>query len=224
MRSAAFAIGAIALLGAGCFGSEETPFPPGLEPLEETNLASPPAGTPEDPFPEVLSMTRAMVGPRTKSVHAIGFVHRPLADVWEALRDPDVGADRRTFARWSTTADVEPEYDFSYVIHSVIEMVITVEYDVTWRHGVIEGTVEAPIFVSARYQKTDGSTVIQRLEGGVLLREVEPGITRVEIIEYLRTINGSEHDAIESFLQDMFAELVIRARGEPLPPIDELRP
>lgn len=211
----------LALILGGCFGSEQTPFPPGLEPLEEENLATPPMGTVEQPYPEELVMVRSMAAPRTPSVHAIGYVRRPLLDVWEALRDPDVGADRRTFARWSATDDVEPEYDYSYVIHSVIENVITVEYDVTWRHGVIEGTLEAPTFVSARYQKTSGSTVIQTLEGGVLLTAVTPDVTEVEIIEHLRAFESS-HENIEQFLADMFAELVIRARGEPLPPIDEL--
>jgi hypothetical protein len=96
-----------------------------------------------------------------------------------------------------------------------------VEYDVTWRHGVIEGTLEEPTFVSARYQKTAGSTVIQRLNGGVLLIAVTPDVTEVQIIEELRAFE-SGYENIESFLRDMYAELKIRARGEPLPPIAEL--
>lgn len=206
-----------AVLLAGCFGSETTPFPEGLEPLEETNLAAP--GDPD--YPEELVMVRGMGAARTPSVHAIGYVRRPIADVWEGLRDPDVGADRRTFASWSATHDVEPEYDYSYVIHSVIENLITVEYDVTWRHGVVEGTLEEPTLVAVRYQKTEGSTVIMRLEGSVLLTAVEPGVTEVQIIEYLRAVE-SGHGNIEAFLQDMFAELVLRSNGQELPPIDEL--
>ncbi|MEZ4339220.1 MAG: hypothetical protein R3B82_21580 [Sandaracinaceae bacterium] len=210
------------IVAMGCFSDVETPFPPGLEPLEECTAPAPDP-VDGDPHPETLVMVRAFApyGPRTPAVHARGFVQAPVADVWAALRDPDVGADRRTFAEWSTTWDVEPEYDYSYVIHSVIENVITVEYDVTWRHGVVEGTLTAPTFVSARYQKTAGSSAIDDLQGSILLREVAPGITEVSIVEYLRAI-ASGHENIESFLNDMFRELVIASHGGELPPIDEL--
>ena len=138
---------AAAVCVAGCFGEEQTPFPPGLEPLEAENLAAFPEPSEAQPHPEQLVMARSFAPEtveRTHSVHARGYVRAPLVDVWEALRDPDVGADRRTFSEWSSTEGVEPDYDYSYVIHSVIENVITVEYDVTWRHGVVEGRLEAP--------------------------------------------------------------------------------
>lgn len=210
------------LCASGCFSEIATPFPPGLEPLEE-NVAPAPEPVDGDPYPETLVMVRRLAPytPRTHAVHARGFVRAPVADVWAALRDPDVGADRRTFSDWSATQVVEPEYDFSYVIHSVITNVIVVEYDVTWRHGVVEGTLERPRLVSARYQKTAGSSAIEDLQGSILLREVEPGVTEVAIIEYLRAI-ASGHENIESFLRDMFAELVILSHGGTLPPIDEL--
>ncbi len=206
----------------GCFSDVETPFPPGLEPLEECTAPAP-APVDGDPYPETLTMVRAFApyGPRTHAVHARGFVRAPVFDVWAALRNPDIGADRRVFSEWSTTWDVEPEYDFSYVIHSVIVNVITVEYDVTWRHGVVIGTLEAPTLVSARYQKTSGSSAIDDLQGSILLTEVEPGVTEVAIVEYLRAV-GSGHENIESFLHDMFSGLVIVSHGDPLPPVDEL--
>lgn len=212
----------LALCASGCFEEIETPFPPGLEPLEE-NTAPAPAPVDGDPYPETLVMVRAFAPstPRTHAIHARGFVRAPTVDVWAALRNPDIGADRRTFSEWSTTYDVEPEYDYSYVIHSVIDNVIIVEYDVTWRHGVVEGTLESPLLVSARYQKTSGSSAIQDLRGSVILREVEPGVTEVAIVEYLRAIS-SGHENIESFLQDMFRGLVIVSHGDPLPPIEEL--
>lgn len=211
------------LLGTGCFGELPTPFPPGLEPLEGENLSPGPAPRDGEPYPEELVLVRAFAPdiPRTHSVHARGYVHAPLRVVWESLRDPDVGADRRTFSEWSTTFDVEPGYDYSYVIHSVIVNIITVEYDVTWRHGVVEGTLEAPTLAAARYQKTSGSTAISDLRGSFVLTEVAPGVTEVQIIEYLAAV-ASGHENIESFLNDVFAELLILSRGDPLPPIDEL--
>ena len=222
MTRTAFIPLSLGLAAAGCFSDVATPFPPGLEPLED-NLAPPPEPTAEERFPETLVMERRLAPylPRTPAVHARGYVRAPVARVWAALREPDVGADRRTFSEWSTTYDVEPEYDYSYVIHSVIDNVIIVEYDVTWRHGVVEGTLETPRLVSARWQKTAGSSAIDDLQGSILLREVEPGVTEIAIIEYLRAI-ASGHENIESFLRDMFSELVILAHGGTLPPIDEL--
>lgn len=217
-----------ALVLSGCFGAAETPFPPGLEPLEATHLAPAPEPRDGDAYPEEIVLVRAQseLVARTPAVHARGFVRAPIADVWAALRDPDVGADRRTFASWTVSQGVEEEYDFSYVIHSVIQNVITVEYDVTWRHGVVEGTVEAPTLVAARFQKTAGSTVITDLRASIVLyaREDEAtgeAVTEVEIIEYLQAI-ASGHANIEAFLQDMFAELVILSHGGGLPPIEEL--
>ena len=199
MGRTAFIPGLVGVLVMGCFSDVETPFPPGLEPLEE-GMAPAPAPVDGDPYPETVTMVRAFAPytPRTHAVHARGYVRAPVVDVWAALRDPDVGADRRTFREWSTTYDVEPEYDYSYVIHSVIENVIVVEYDVTWRHGVVLGTLEAPTLASARYQKTAGSAAIDALQGSVVLTEVE------------------------RFPRDMSAELVIRAHGGELPPISEL--
>jgi len=222
MRRTTFTLVFLASITSGCFGDEETPFPPGLEPLEE-NVAPAPEPRDGEPFPEELVMVRefAPYTPRTHAIHARGYVHAPIADVWEALRDPDVGADRRVFSSWSTTPDVEPEYDYSYVIHSEITQVIVVEYDVTWRHGVVEGTLDAPTLVSARYQKTSGSTAISDLQGSIQLTELESGVTEIAIVEYLRAV-ASDHGNIEAFLSDMFAELVILSHGGELPPIDEL--
>lgn len=219
----AAAAGALALFVQGCFGEEITPFPPGLEPLETENLSPGPAARDGEPYPEELVMVRSFAPDivRTHAIHARGYLHAPLSVVWEALRNPDVGADRRTFASWSTTYDVEPAYDYSYVIHSVIVNVITVEYDVTWRHGVVEGTLEAPTLAAARFQKTAGSTAISDLRGSFVLTEVAPGVTEIQIIEYLRAVSSS-HENIESFLSDVFAELLVLSHGGTLPPIGEL--
>jgi len=63
-----------------------------------------------------------------------------------------------------------------------------------------------------------------QLGGGkprLVLTEIEPGVTEVAIVEYLRALS-SDHSNIEAFLRDMFAELVILSHGGELPPIAEL--
>ena len=212
------------LVLGGCFGNVDTAFPQGLEPLEHENIASPPAPVDGDRYPEQLSTARSIAldtSPRTNSVHARAYVHAPIAVVWEALRNPDVDADRRVFSSWSEMPLDEPEYDYSYIVHAVITNVITVEYDVTWRHGVVTGTLDAPEIVAVRYQKTSGSTAVQDLRGSIVLRSVTPDVTEMEIIEYLRAV-GSGYDNIESFLHDMFEEVLAFSHGQPLPPVSAL--
>jgi hypothetical protein len=210
----------LAIFLLGCFGEAETAFPPGLEPLEAENMAPAPEPIDGDPYPEAITMVRSFatdVDARTPEVHARAYVHAPITQVWEILRNPDVDADRRVLASWSVLAtDVEPEYDFSYILHHVIINVITVEYDMTWRHAAVLGSVEAPELVAIRFQKTDGSTVIEDLRASIVMRPITSDVTELEIIELLRAV-GSSHANIESFLNDFFASIVALAHGQPLP-------
>ena len=108
---------------AGCFGEETTIFPPGLEPAAELNEASYPEGTAADPFPERIELVRTYAEnarQRPPSIHGRGYVHAPIAAVWEALRNPDVSADRRVFDAYEVERDVEPEYDHSYKISNTV--------------------------------------------------------------------------------------------------------
>lgn len=213
-----------ATLLVGCFDNVQTAFPEGLEPLEAVNQAPDPAPVEGDPYPEELSSIRSYApdtAESTPSVHARAYVHAPLAAVWEALRNPDVDADRRVFSSWTVMPLDEPEYDYSYIVHAVITNLVTVEYDVTWRHGVVLGTLDDPELIAVRYQKTFGSSAIQDLRGSIVARAVTPDVTEIQIIEYLRAVSAT-HANIESFLHDMFGGVLALSHGEPLPPVSEL--
>ncbi len=204
----------LALLGAGCFGSETTEFPEGLEPLGENDLEGP--GTPDDPYPEEFQV-EGENGARFSTVLGRGYIHAPPADVWAAYRDPAVGADRRTSPGWTSEPVADHPYDDSYVIHHIATEIITVEWDVTWRHGLVEGTPEEPELVSIRWQKTDGSTAIAVLEGSILLRPVGDGdITEVELVYHANAI-GAGTDRFMRYMQDIYEDAVAVTHGEPLP-------
>ena len=158
----------LSLLASGCWGDETTLFPPGLEPAAEINEATYPVGSEAEPYPERIELVRTYAEnarQRPPSIHGRGYVHAPIATVWEALQTPDVNADRRVFDRYEVRRDVEPDYDVSYAIDATIEDLITVRYTTTFRHGVIEGTLEAPLLVAVAWQKTEGSTIISELRG-----------------------------------------------------------
>lgn len=204
----------------GCWGNETTPFPPGLEPAAAVNEASFPVGDASDPYPERLDvvLTYAEDAPgRPPSVHGKGYVHAPLTAVWMALRNPDVSADRRSFASYTVAQDVEPEYDFSYRIDAVINNIITFGYATTFRHGVVEGTVDAPTTIAEVWRKTDGSTIIADLHGSVIARVVTADVTSLEMIQYSRTAM-SNHADNEAYLREVFTAVVALSHGRPLPP------
>jgi hypothetical protein len=210
------ALGALALALAGCFGEEVTAFPEGLEPLEASRAPSPVA--PGEPWKESV----ALVSGETDEfgwVHARGHVLADLPTTWAALRTPEATIDRRQVDEWTVVRDTEPEYAFSHAVDHVVRSIVTVRYRVNWRSGPVEGSVEAPEVVAARFQKTDGSVLISILRGSVVAREVAPGVTELEVVEHLSTAQGGT-ERIETYLRDLFASVRARARGEPLPTYD----
>ena len=184
-------------------GSKETVFPAGLEPLAPNAAVFPAQDTEE---------VDLVVGSEDAFdwANARGFVHAPLADVWTALKQPDTTVDRRAVDEWTVDFDVEPDYDVSYVVHNRVVDLVTVEYDLTWRQG------ESDEAVSARWQKTAGASIIDLLEGSIVLTAVEDDVTSVEIVEHLKT-PGDETGRLTSFFTDLWASLVAASHGEPLP-------
>ncbi|HJL17298.1 MAG TPA: hypothetical protein RMH99_16645 [Sandaracinaceae bacterium LLY-WYZ-13_1] len=200
---------------SGCFGTEVTEFPDGLEPLEENDL-EPPMGTADEPYPEEFVL-EAMPGGRYDTILGRGYIQAPLAQVWDAYRTPAVGADRRTSPEWSSTPLDDPEYDESYLVHHITYDIVTVEWDVTWRHGVVEGTAEMPEVVAIRWQKTDGSTLINTIEGSLVLRPVGDGsVTEVELAYHAKA-TGAGTDTFVQYMQDVYDDAVAVTHGEDLP-------
>ena len=205
----------LGLLIVGCFGSEVTEFPDGLEPLDENTL-EPPMGTEDDPYPEEYVLEGSNAG-RYDLILGRGYIHAPLAEVWAAYQDPAVGADRRTSPEWSSTPLEDDTYDASYVVHHVTHDIVTVEWDVTVRHGLVEGTPEQPETVAIRWQKTEGSTLISTIEGSLVLRSVGEGdITEIELAYHARA-TGAGIDTYVRYMQDVYDDALAVIHGEPLP-------
>lgn len=195
-------------LATAC-GGRETPFEPGLEPLETLSLEAP-ADLEETFVLEVAEGDDYLWG------HLRGYVHADLATVWAAYQEPDVVVDRRRVREWTPRFDVEEGYDFSMAIDQVVEDTVTVEYTLTWRHGAV-GEVEAPEKVSMRWQKTEGFSLIDILRGSVvLLPTEEEGITEVQMIEHLKA-PLTDTSEIEGLLVDVYGDVVAHSHGEELP-------
>jgi len=204
-----------ALLLSGCFGTEVSEFPDGLEPLDE-NLLMPPTGTAEAPYPEEF-IVEGNEGGRYDLVLGRGYIDAPLADVWAAYREPAVGADRRTSPEWTSTAAEDPAYEESYVVHHIAHDIVTVEWDVTWRHGLVEGIAEAPELVAIRWQKTDGSTLIRVIDGSLILRPVGDGTATEVELAYHANATGAGLDTYVRYMRDVYDDAVATVHGDELP-------
>ena len=228
-RIGAGAIVLLSLAQAGCFENVPSAFPPGVEPFEETNVAMLPEATAEDPCPEGIVMARGNYtvpedGRRVREVHAAACIHAPLADVFRAARDPQTGRDPTATMGFSVLEwETEPDYDFSYRTHVIANEVLSMthQFDIQWRHDVVEGSAEQPELTASRWQKTFGSSAIALLEGSLVLQPLEghPEITEVRYQYHLDSAGGG-HETIEAYLGVIFERLRQRSHGETLVPDD----
>ena len=209
-------LSALVMLGlaSGCGGDEITEFAPGLRPWEAVTVPLPPA-TATDPHPEVFVSTHGE-GADYEWAQGRGYLHAPLARVFEALRDPDVTTDRRRVTSYTVTPNSEPEYPFSYRVHNVVRDLVTLEFDMSWRLGPTDGTESAPTAVSAVYQKTFGSSFIDVLRGDIVARQVDANTTDIEMLRHIRSAGAGGPEA-ELYLQDVYDSVRARLRGQPLP-------
>ena len=204
---------ALAAVLSGCFGNEATVFPEGLEPLSENGVALPDASAGE-PLPDVITV-ESIDGGRYDTVYARGYVRAPITEVWAALRDPAVGTDRRSASEWSFEPIEGSGYDDSYEVYCVTYDIVTVEWWTTWRHGVVEGTPEAPEVVAVRWQKTEGSTILRVIEGSIVLRAVGEA-TELDLVYHTDAL-GASHEQYVQYVHDVIADLRATLAAEPLP-------
>lgn len=205
---------AMSLCVWGCGGNEATEFPAGLEPLEE-NTAPAPTGTMTDPFPEEVVLVSGSA-PRYEWVHLHGFIHAPLERVYDALSEPEACVDHRKVTRHTITLDTEPDYDRSFLTHNEVDDIITVEFDLNWRFGLVDGSNDRPDLIGGTFSKTFGTTFISLLRGSIVARRIDDVTTEVELIEHINAATGGSDDII-SFMTDYFANAVALSHGDPLP-------
>lgn len=213
------AIAAVVAL-TGCFENVETEFPPGLEPWESPNEAPLPEPRDGDAHPEEITFVRKRWENNAVSVHARAYVQADVATTFAAVRHPLAGADRRPSVTFTYEEGVDPEYEYSHRSHLVIPDIITVEMELTWRSGVVEGTAEQPTITATRWQKTWGSSVIGLLEGSVVCRRVTDDVTELQIQYHLNAF-GQGYETVEDYLTKYYASILLLAHGTPpeeLPP------
>jgi hypothetical protein len=200
-----FALAAVLL--AACQDNIETPFPEGLEPLED-NIVAP---MPDGPFAE---------GLRTKTsekdfmrIYARGFVLVPPATMWAVAKNPEANvATCKTDERQIDVAN-EPQYEFSFLVHYTVHDFLTVQWDDQWRFGTIDETL-----AMIRHQKVQGSDFVRLSQGTIqVLATIDPNVTELAFVEHLDAVAATTDDVLQG-VQHNYDALVATAHGNPIPP------
>lgn len=200
-----------AVLVAACQDDVATPFPDGLEPLEDNQAPDPPRDR------EML--LGAFVDGDFVRVHGRGYVFAEPAAVWAATKVPEAMVPRCSTSEQTITAvDNEPAYEFSFAAHYIVRDLLTVEWDDQWRYGTIFGTPDAPELGMVRHQKVQGSDFITLSTGTIqVLATDDPAITELQFVEHLDAVSGSATD-VALGMQANYDALVALAHGGAIPP------
>lgn len=200
-----FALAAFVL--AACQDNIETPFPPGLEPLEDNRVEP----LPDGPFVEELRTDAS--NDEFIRIHARGFVLVPPETMWAIAKNPEPNLSTCRTDERSVMVANEPEYEFSFLIHYIVHDILTVEWDDQWRFGTIDDTL-----AMIRHQKVQGSDFIRFSAGTIqVLATADPGVTELAFVEQLDAVAATTADVLQG-VQHNYDALVATAHGNPIPP------
>jgi hypothetical protein len=200
------------LVLVGCQDNVSTPFPPGLEPFEDGDV---PGGLPA-PAGEQLQTSTSSDG--MIRAYGRGLVLAPPSVLWAASKVPEAMVARCNTTRRSFMLANEPQYELSFLVHYVVEDILTIEWDDQWRGEVVDGTSDAPGLAMIAHQKVQGSDFIRLTEGSIQLRATDdPATTELWFVEHLDAISGSADDVLGG-MRDNYDALVALAHDQAIPP------
>jgi hypothetical protein len=203
---------ACALALAGCQDNVATPFPPGIEPFEDGDVP----GELAAPAGEQLLTSSTNAG--MIRAYGRGLVLAPPAVLWTASKMPEAMVARCKTTRRSFTLGNEPQHELSFLVHYVVEDILTIEWDDQWRGDVVLGTSDAPELAMIKHQKVQGSDFIYVSEGTIQLRATDdPAATELWFVEHLDALSGSADDVVGG-MRDNYDRLVELAHGRPIQP------
>ena len=195
------------LLLAACQDNITTLFPAGLEPLENNKVAEQPDG----PFVEKLRTATDDSG--YIHVYGRGFVLVPPTELWAAAKHPEPNVSVCKTDENMVTEGNQPEYEYSFLVHYIVNDILTVEWDDQWRFGTIDETL-----AMIRHQKVQGSDFIDLSEGTIqVLATTDPNVSELAFVEHLDATMATTGDVIQG-VQHNYDALVAAAHGMPLPP------
>ena len=163
---------------------------PTLAPLED-NTAQWPAEADGESHPEVLEVATPAGAPAPGWAHARGYLHAGIAEVWEAMRDPDVVVNKENAVSYRLKGECDLQglaYCFEY--ESTVDIPVApvdLESVTMWRHFLKEGEMEAPEEVVVVYKSTENPPGIELATGSLELIKIDEETTGVAFIGWLDT-------------------------------------
>lgn len=192
-------------VGAGCQSNVHTPFPPGLEPLEDNPVTL-------STVAEGL-VTQSSDSPYVK-IYGRGYVLAPPATVWAAAKSPAPNIAKCSTDRQDVTENNEPGYEYSFLVHYTVNNILTVEWDDQWRFGTI---IDEPFLGMIKHQKIQGSDFISLSEGTIEVDATDdPNVTELSFVEHLDATSAGVSDVIKG-MQHNYDSLVAVSHGNPVP-------
>ncbi len=191
---------------------------PQLVALEEDNRA--PELDPADG--EALELTSGFDAANLQYwTHMRALVAAEPDAIWEALRTPEVMADRRVLVDWEVVDEGHvPEVDFSFAIDNEMSIEFAnIGFELTWLHEEQASTEAGPTFVMARWDKTAGPPFIDKLSGSLEIESIGPGLSELRGISHLRSVRR-DTGAMEQYWTDLHDEIAALLAGDPLPVYD----
>jgi len=194
---------------AACQDNVATPFPPGLEPLDDNQVPD---------SSEVTEVLRhKTVSGDAINVHGRGYVLTSPAALWALTKQPEAMIARCSTTEQRVTLDTDGQYELSFLVHYIVRDILTVEWDDHWRYGVVEGTVDDPRFGMIRHQKIQGSDFIDVSEGTIqVLATDDPQVSELAFVEHLEALSGGADDVLAG-MQSNYDALVALAHGAAIP-------
>jgi hypothetical protein len=200
------------LFAAGCQDNVSTPFPPGLEPFSDADVP----GDIDVERAEVLnqvSMNDGMI-----RVYGRGVVLAPPSELWRVAKIPEGMIARCNTTQQTITAGNEPDHELSFLVHYLVDDILTVEWDDQWRGDLIARDDDPSLFAMIKHQKVQGSDFIDVSEGSVQIRTTDdPEVSELWFVEHLDAISGSS-DQVAGGMQDNYDALVELVHGRSIPP------
>ena len=202
------------ILAAGCLGGPDIEFPDGLQSLDLDNRAVWPADR-----AQAIDVVGGIEDDELIWAHARGYVHAPVADVWEALQEPDVVIDRADVDEYELTGS-EQGFDVSFTTHCVSYNIVTVEWDMAYRQSAVLGDAETGEVVAVRAEKTEGSEFFEVLTWSLHVRQEEEELTSWEFVYQMLSIQ-KDSEPLEGFAGELWIDAVAFTNGEDLPDYSE---
>ena len=207
---------ATAALFAGCQSDVTTPFPPGLEPLEDNIVPVQQGGDRTETLRTASTDNNSEI-----AIYGRGYVLVDPMTVWAASKNPDADDAKCSTDSQTVMPNNDPAYEYSFLVHYVVNNILTVEWDDQWRWGTIvpgTGSGSAALFFGMiKHQKTQGSSFVELSEGTIQVTATDdPNVTELAFVEHLKAAGGGVSDVLKG-VQHNYDALVAVSHGNPIP-------